>query len=179
MSEDHRTVHAQQAFELTDVFGYKFNPLTFGSVVKRRLRLMEPDGPSTAGGRQARQSLVLAPDDEEAAGAVVVGFIDVVQKTAEIRSYEAVSKQFAARYKKKFDLDRETFDLLVAELGGFLKIQKIDHKVVQSAPVPKRTQPEAPVDESGSSMAGPLLGMLALGILVGFGLGYLVFGVTG
>lgn len=178
MTEDHRTVHAQQAFELTDVFGYKFNPLTFGNTVKRRLKLMEPDGPSTAGGRQARQSLVLVPDEEEA-GNIVIGFIDVVQKTAEIRSYDAVSNQYAARYKKRFDLDREAFDLLVAELGGFLKIQKIEHRVVQSAPIPKKPAPPAEEEASEASMAGPLLGMLALGILVGFGLGYLVFGVAG
>lgn len=175
MSEDHRTVHAQQAFEFGDVFGYKFNPLTFGSETKRRLTLSAPDGLSTAGGRQSRQSLVLVPEDDNDGGTMVIGFIDPVHKSAEIRSFNAVSQQFSARYGKKFDLDRAAFDLLVAELGGFLKIQKIDYQVVEAAHIPKKPTP-APVEEAPpASNVGVMLGMLALGIAIGFVLGWAVF----
>ena len=175
MTEDHRTVHAQQAFEFGDVFGYKFNPLSFGSTVKRRLTLSEPDGLSTAGGRQSRQSLVLVPEGDESAGQVVIGFIDTVQKNAEVRSFNAVSQQFSARYGRKFDLEREAYDLLLAELGGFLKIQKIAYQVIEAAHIPKKpTPPPEAAPETGQNL-GALLGMLALGIALGFGLGWIVF----
>ncbi|MEQ9500210.1 MAG: hypothetical protein RIT81_25270 [Deltaproteobacteria bacterium] len=175
MNDEHRTVHAQQAFEFGDVFGYKFNPLSFGASVKRRLTLSEPDGLSTAGGRQSRQSLVLIPEDDESAGNVVIGFIDTVHKNAEVRSFNAVSQQFSARYGRKFDLEREAFDLLLAELGGFLKIQKIDYQVIEAAHIPKKpAPPPEPVAPSNANL-GALLGMLALGILIGFGFGWLVF----
>lgn len=173
MTDDHRTVHAQQAFEFGDLFGYKFNPLSFGATVKRRLTLSEPDGLSTAGGRQSRQSLVLVPEQDESAGTVVVGFIDPVHKSAEVRSFNAVSQQFSARYGRKFDLEREAYDLLIAELGGFLKIQKIDYQVLEAARLPK--PPEPVIEEKPSSAAGSLLAMLALGIAIGFGLGWVVF----
>ncbi len=175
MSDDHRTVHAQQAFEFGDVFGYKFNPLSFGTEVKRRLTLSPPDGLSTAGGRQSRQSLVLVPEDDDASGNLVIGFIDPVHKNAEIRSFNAVSQQFSARYGRNFDLDRQSFDLLIAELGGFLKIQKIDYQVVEAAHIPKKPAPPPVVEAPANSNVGVMLGMLALGIALGFVLGWAVF----
>ena len=147
MAEDaNRTVHAQQAFEFSEVFGYKFDPVLYGKARPRRLKLQQPDGPSTAGGKLARQSLVLVPDDD--GSNLVVGFIDATQKTAELRSFKTVSQQFSARFKAKIDMTQQEYEDLLADLRSFLKIQKIDHKIIEASagPRPKpaaQAQPQA------------------------------------
>jgi hypothetical protein len=179
MTDDpNRTVHAQQAFEFSDVFGYKFAVLVFGQQRPRKLKLNQPDGMSTAGGRQARQSMVLQGDQGEG---IVVGWVDVPAKTAEIRAYNAVAQAFDARHKRSIDLEKTEYDRLVAELEGFLKIQKIEYRISETASVPKprsNSTPSAPViDDSTPPNLGMALGMLGLGLIIGFGLGYLAFGM--
>lgn len=173
--EPNRTVHAQQAFEFTEVFAYKFDPVVFGRAHPRRLKLFEPDGPSTAGGKQARQSLVLVPDGSEGKN-LVIGWIDVTQKAAELRSYGLVAQQFKARFGSDIDLSREEYESLLDDLRSFLKIQKISQRVAEAAAGPKvparQPAPPAPSPAAGN---GPMLAMLGIGILIGFGLGFLVF----
>lgn len=179
VDDPNRTVHAQQAFEFSDVFGYKFQILAYGQTKPRRLKLNAPEGMSTAGGRQARQSMVLQADDGES---VVCGWVDVPQKMAEIRAYPAVAQAFEARFKRAFDLPKPDYERMVADLEGFLKIQKIDIHIAEIAPVPI-PRPSAPspaaveVSEEPPSSLGMALGMLGLGLIIGFGLGYLAFGM--
>jgi hypothetical protein len=177
MGEDaNRTVHAQQAFEFTEVFAYKFDPVIYGQAHPRRLKLQEPDGPSTAGGKQARQSMVLLPDEGDRK--LVVGWIDVSQKMSELRSYTVVSQQYKARFNTDLDLRKEEYEALLQDLRSFLRIQKIDHKIVEAQVGPQVAKKpaqaaEAPVE--GGASTGALLAMLSIGILIGFALGYIVF----
>ncbi len=174
MSEDpNRTVHAQQAFELTEVFAYKFGHVIFGQKRPRRLKLLEPEL-STAGGKRARQSMMLVPDDGEG-GNLVIGFLDAPARTAELRSYNVVKQQFQARFNQDIDLKREEYDALIDDLRSFLKIQRIDPKIVEAAvqaPQAKKPPVEAP---SAPASAPVMLAMLSIGILIGFAIGYIVF----
>ena len=174
MSDDpHRTIHAQQAFELTEVFQYKFGHVIFGQARPRRLKLLEPEL-STAGGKRARQSLVLTPDDGEV-GNLVIGWLDAPARAAELRSYNVVKQQFQARFNTDIDLKREEYDALVDDLRSFLKIQKIDHKIVEAAVGPqpqKKPAVEAPPPNPNVSI---MLAMLSIGMLIGFAIGYIVF----
>ncbi|MBK6687824.1 MAG: hypothetical protein IPG45_25340 [Deltaproteobacteria bacterium] len=179
VDDPNRTVHAQQAFEFSDVFGYKFAVLAYGQQKPRRLKLNAPEGMSTAGGRQARQSMVLQADDGES---VVCGWVDVPQKSAEIRAFQAVAQAFEARYKRSFDLPKADYERMVMDLEGFLKIQKIDFHISESAavPAPRISAPPAAVevvDDDPPPQLGMALGMLGLGLIIGFGLGYLAFGM--
>lgn len=173
--EPNRTVHAQQAFEFTEVFAYKFDPAVFGQTPPRRLKLFEPDGPSTAGGKQARQSLVLVPESGDG-GNLVIGWIDVSLKAAELRSYDLLAQQFKARFGSRIDLSRQEYETLLDDLRAFLKIQKIDLKVAEAAAGPKApAHPPAPAARSQASGNGAMLAMLAIGILIGFGVAFLFF----
>ena len=169
-----RTVHAQQAMEITDLFSYKFGALRFGQSTPRRLKLQEPDGPSTAGGRQARQSLVLIPDGE-APQTTVLGWVDSVQRRGEIKSLAALGQHYRQRFDDALDLEVAEFDRMVAELRGFLKIQKIDLVMAEAPPAPL-PRPRAPAPQPDRGPVGMVIAAFVTGIVLGFTLGYLVFG---
>jgi len=179
MSEQpNRTLHAQQALELADLFAYKFGPSAFNG---RRLRLMEPDGPSTAGGKLARQSMVLVADDPDGTN-LLVGWVDAAAKQGELRSYGVLAQQFQARHGRTLDLDRQRYEALTKDIETFLKIQKIELKRIDSAPLPAPPRPVvAPAPSSGVSGEVRPAGthpaaMLLTGVGIGLAIGYLAFG---
>jgi hypothetical protein len=174
MADDpHRTVHAQQAFELTEVFQYKFGHVLFGRARPRRLKLLEPDV-STAGGKRARQSLVLVPDGGEG-GNLVIGWLDSPARTAELRSYNVVRQQYQARFSSEIDLLREEYDSLLDDVRSFLKIQKIEHKIVEAAARPQVQKKPVAEAEGAKPNVNVMLAMLSIGMLIGFAIGYIVF----
>src|SRR5262245_45155356 len=119
--EESRTVHASQAAHVSDLINLKFATKTFGTEVKRYLRATEPDGPSTDGGRKARQALMLITKDEMAhGGGTVCGFIDVTSFSAELRTYAVVSSHFTQRYGKPFDVSKGEYDRMQEQLEGYL-----------------------------------------------------------
>jgi hypothetical protein len=179
MSEQpNRTLHAQQAFELADLFAYKFGPSAFNG---RRLRLMEPDGPSTAGGKLARQSMVLVADDPEGTN-VVIGWVDAPAKQGELRTFAVLAQQFQARHGRALDLDRQRYEALTKDIETFLKIQKIELKRIESAPLPAPPRPapapapaSTPSSAPADARAHPGV-MLLTGVIIGLMLGFLAFG---
>jgi hypothetical protein len=168
-----RTLHAQEAFKFSDVFGFKFQNVTFGAP-PRRLKLMEPEM-STDGGRKARQSIVLAAD-ADGARALVAGWLDVPRKVSELKSYNLQGAQYEARYGgERIDIQREEYERALAELQSFFRIQQIQTTVVEAPARPPPRDKAAPKAAESPGPTGPMIAMLALGILIGFGLGYLVF----
>ncbi|MCK6548938.1 hypothetical protein L6R52_24045 [Myxococcota bacterium] len=179
MAEDqHRTIHAQQAFEFVDVFNLKFAIHTFGASPKRRIKLMEPEV-STDGGRKARQPVVLAGVDDEGARPLVCGWLDVPRRVAELRTYGALRQQFEGRAGAQLDLPRDEYDRAIQELVGFLKIHRIETTMLEAAARPSVAPTERPAAKPAptSTPVAPMLGMLVIGILIGLGLGYLLFGL--
>lgn len=173
MDDSQRTEYAQQAFAFNDLFTYKFARQIYGIRRARRLRLNEPAGPSTSGGRQARQPLVLVPDEGQ--GNLVLGWVDATLRHAEIRSYDVLREQFVARFSVSIDLEREAYDQLRHDLEGFLKTQKIEVLHALTSPVADRSSPHAADAGNGAVSLLALLGMLVVGIIIGLGLGYVLF----
>lgn len=175
MTDDpQRTVHAQEAFEFGDVFGYKFGGLTFGNTPPRKLKLNEPEM-STGGGRKARQSIVLFPENGDSGRALVCGWLDVPRRVAELRSYNLLSQQHEARYGESIDLLREDYDRAIEELKSFFRIQKLSTTVIDAPP-----KPNAPSGAAREKTPAPIVAMsamLLIGVLIGLGIGYLVFGL--
>ncbi len=167
--DPNRTINAQQAFAFGDVFAYKFDAASYGPR-SRKLRLVEPDGPSTAGGKQARQSLVLEGPDGESR--LVVGWVDVPAKQAELRSYNVICNHYVARYGSSFETEAEDYDRMLRDVRSLLKHRKIEPSVVEAAvgPQPRVFEPEP--QKSGVGV----MAMAVLAVAVGLGAGYVIFG---
>jgi hypothetical protein len=170
-----RTYHASQAMQISDLVNLKFSVKTFGTETKRYLRAMEPDGPSTDGGRKARQALMLLTKDEMArGGGVVCGFVDVSSFVAEIRTYAVVSSHFTQRFAKPFDLSKGEYDRMQEQLAAFLEQQGFQTRM---ATTPRRpSEARAPIHSSPKNAAQetprdlrpwlPIMGAFAGGFLL-------------
>jgi hypothetical protein len=131
---------------------------------------------STDGGRKARQPLTLVPE-EEGGRTIVVGWVDVPRKLAELRSFNTASQQFEERYKSSIDINREEWERAIAELSGFFRIQQVETTVVDTggSRSPAKSKQEEAEEKRGDPSIPLAITMLVIGILIGFGLGYLVF----
>lgn len=165
------TIHAQQALEFADVFAYKFKGRKVGNP-PRHLRLNEPDGPSTAGGRQARQSMVLVNDQGDT---LVMGWVDMANKTGELRAFSYVATQFHDRKGHVIDVAQADYDGLLAEVESFLRGHKVDVHRSDRAPSQASGVRPQPAAASGGRGMGVWLA-IAAGIVLGVVLGYIVFG---
>jgi hypothetical protein len=80
---------AAKAVSLVDLFAARFEHGLPGPV-HFRVELSAPDGPSTAGGKQALQHIKLVP--QGGGSAVVIGSAHTTRMTAELRTYEHGAK---------------------------------------------------------------------------------------
>lgn len=167
--DPNRTINAQQAFAFGDVFAYKFDPASYGPR-QRKLHLVEPDGPSTAGGKQARQSLVL--EWPEGGSRLVIGWVDVPAKQAELRSYNVICQHYVARYGGSFEMSTEDYDRMLSDIRSLFKHRKIEPSMVEAAVGPQPRMPE-PVPQKGGV---GVMAMALFAVAVGLGAGYLIFG---
>lgn len=166
---------------LSDLIGIKFAESRFGTTKPRVLRVTEPDGPSTDGGLKARQSLLLVPEGSDTtASSIVVGWIDTSKRSAELRSYQAISQAYQARYGSQPDLSRGEYERCVQELHEFFRAQAIDSRVAvapgrRSQPPTLSGETPAPSDRTLSIIVS------ALSFVLGFVLCYILFraGVLG
>ncbi len=113
------TVLAREGVNAAEVINIALRKHTLGKAVPRRVEVASPHGPSTSGGKKARQSITLVP----AAGqgpAIMVGFLDVAQKGAELRDYDVVAQQYRARFGSRFEITEPEYDALTADLSRML-----------------------------------------------------------
>lgn len=172
MVEASRTYHANQAIQLSELLAIKFAHQTFGTSLRRVVKVTEPDGPSTDGGRKARQAIVLAAEDNSS-NDIVSGFVDVARRSAELRSYAVVGQQYQARHHVPVDLTKGEYDRFLADLLDFLKMQGIDTRVSNAVP---RSSPPAGSARVAKVPAPGLLVAVSVGLGVGLALGYVLFG---
>jgi hypothetical protein len=93
--EELRTTFSNKAAMVADLVKATFARRSYGAA-PYRLRIDEPDGPSTAGGLHARQPISLV-SNLDSAPAVVCGWVDVAKKEAQLRSYGVVVRRHQGR----------------------------------------------------------------------------------
>lgn len=113
------TVMAQQGVDAAQVVNTAMHKRVVGTLTPRRVEVIAPHGPSTSGGKKARQSITLTPVAGGSA-AVVFGFLDVAAKSFEVRPHALVSQQFKARFGEAFEASPEEYAALVKDLGKIL-----------------------------------------------------------
>lgn len=137
------TSHAQEAVNSAELINSAFKKRVVGAAIPRRVEVAPPSGPSTSGGKKARQPITLVQPAVQAP-AVMIGFLDVAQKSAGLRDYELVAKQYEGRFRAGFDTTKEEYEALRKDLTGML--ETIGFKVEKDEP--REVEVRAPEDAS-------------------------------
>lgn len=118
-----RTQVANQAASLAETVTDGFDEFHLGAgdwVVE----LMAPEGPSTAGGAQARQSIRLVPRRKGYA-VVVAGTVDPVTSTADVRTFDHVAILHEVRFGRPLEIDAEEYAAFLAKLDIVLNLARV------------------------------------------------------
>jgi len=113
------TVLAREGVNAAELVNTALRKRPVGKAVPRRVEVIAPHGPSTSGGRKARQSITLVPVSGSGP-AIMVGFLDVAQKTAELRDHAAVAQQYRARFCTTLEMTGDEYQTFVKDLSGLL-----------------------------------------------------------
>lgn len=182
-----RTQVAQSAFDFSRYFSGIFDAVRVAGAAPRRPVLVAPEGMSTSGGKRARQSIVLQPDDSMHA-AVTVGWVDVGERQAMLRSHAALETIHRERFRGRvFDLDRASYATFFEQARSFLMSCGFDVKVeaegggpVSSAPgsaaIPMAPRVPRDLDQPGEQAGGTnwlaVVAAFFIGVIVG---GFVVY----
>jgi hypothetical protein len=109
------TMTAREGLDAAELVNAAFSRKTIGKKTPRRVEVIAPDGPSTAGGKRARQTIRLVPAAGDGSP-VMCGFLDVAQKVVELRSYETLAQQYEARFGAVCDITQDEYAGLCRDL---------------------------------------------------------------
>jgi hypothetical protein len=176
MSKHHnRTQFAMQALGLAETFNVMLASERVRGAVTYRVELSAPDGPSTAGGKQATQHVKLIPDGDDSGGGVlgpsgaaggaersgiiVAGSANQAEAWAELRSFEHLKRLHAQRFKgAEIPLNRVQYKELLDKLRAFFVDKGC---AVRMAALPDGT---AGVASAGRTTSGTLVLLAILGL---------------
>jgi hypothetical protein len=170
--EEIRTTFSNKAAMVADLVKATFARRSYG-IAPYRLRIDEPDGPSTAGGLHARQPISLV-SNLESAPSVGCGWVDVSKKEAQLRSYGVVIKRHLSRYTDKLDITEEEYERFLNELvetlfyGGIKIVVQVPEEPDPSQA--KGGQAQSQPQRASSSRLGTLL-LVMLTFALGLGVG--------
>ncbi|MDF1563614.1 MAG: hypothetical protein P1V51_11255 [Deltaproteobacteria bacterium] len=156
----------------------QFKDVRIGASVQKALRVMDPEQ-STQGGKQARQPIALVAIGGEAMS-LVFGWMDVAQKQAAFKDFDSVAATFAQRSGMQVDFARNEYEQVVAGVVSFLQSQGIQAqmpaaRVTMAEPQGMQAAGGAPPAKEANLGLAIMFG--GVGIAIGFGLGYVVFGM--
>ena len=184
MSEAPRTVFASAALRIAGTLTAEVHKFRLGRDPVRVVKVLEPEGPSTAGGKLARLSIVLAPEAGEGK-ALMCGHVDVGANQAELRSFDTLAEQFMVRHGRPTDIDRATYDRLLAAIQAFLEAQHYSVSISTTAPaVPSaaslsQEELRASSSSAGSSSTGLIIGVGLVCFVLGGIVGFVAAGLVG
>lgn len=123
MDQSKYTQVAAKAVSLAELFVARFDQGLDGPV-KFRVELSAPDGPSTAGGKQAMQHIKLVPSIS--GPAIVIGSANTIKQQAEIRTYDNIAAAYSQRFKgASIPVDVTHYTELTQALASFFKAMKM------------------------------------------------------
>jgi hypothetical protein len=132
-----RTMFATHSALLAERLKAEVQHKIYGRTPHRILRVDEPEGPSTAGGKQARQAISLV-DRKGVAPALVAGWVDVAKGQASLRNFEAVAKRYEFQHGSPLELAPEEYEKFLTDVDEVLRTAAIQVRILvpdESAPV--------------------------------------------
>ncbi|MDF2697045.1 MAG: hypothetical protein K0S65_5428 [Labilithrix sp.] len=127
-----RTQVANQAASLAETVTDGFDGFQMGAG-GYTVDLKGPEGPSTGGGAQARQSIRLVPRRKGYA-VVVVGTVDPVTSYAEVRTFDHVAVLHELRFRRPLEISAEEYADFMTKLGVVLNLARIRSREVPPSP---------------------------------------------
>lgn len=150
---------ARQGVNAAEVVNAAMQKRLLGATTPRRIEVIAPNGPSTSGGKKARQSITLTPAEGSKAS-VVIGFLDVAAKSFELRAYQVIAQQYRQRFGHAFDGTPEEYAGVARELTKVL--EKLGFKPAD----PNGERDEDDSEEAGGASTGQKLIFLGIGVVV-------------
>ncbi|MBN1203318.1 MAG: hypothetical protein JXB05_00145 [Myxococcaceae bacterium] len=156
-----RTTFSHEAALITDLLRAKFAQRRYGPA-RYRLRVGEPEGPSTAGGLLARQPLSLVTRDGSMP-AIVCGWVDISKREAQLRSHGVVVRRHQHHHGSPPSLSAQEYEKFLRKLmdtlfeGGIRLLLLLPDEQEDLAP----SRAEAPRGSLGSVLVVALLIVLA------------------
>jgi len=123
-----RTQVANQAASLAETVTDGFDGFHMGAG-DYRVDLKGPEGPSTGGGAQARQSIRLVPRRPGYA-VVVAGTVDPVTSTAEVRTFDHVAVLHELRFRRPLEITADEYAEFLTKLDVVLNLARVRSKRV-------------------------------------------------
>jgi hypothetical protein len=131
-----RTKVSNAAVALSDMFEVHCANLVLQGDVPRRPILSIPEGPSTEGGKLARQHITLEPDGIPAA-VVTVGWVDLPSHRASLRTFPCLLEAHRARFgTRPFPLDGVGYEKFLELAMTFLTEQGFTIEMERKPMVP-------------------------------------------
>ena len=127
-----RTRVANQAASLAETVTEGFEGFHMGAG-DYIVDLKGPEGPSTGGGAQARQSIRLVPRRRGYA-VVVAGTVDPVTSTAEVRTFDHVAMLHELRFRRPLEINAEEYAEFRKKLDVVLNLARVRWKEVPPSP---------------------------------------------
>ena len=155
-----RTVFAQQGFDFSSHFTIQFARLKVAGGCMRTPQLNAPQGDSTGGGKQALQHITLNPE-QPGFSQVTVGWVNVPNKSAMLRTYVCLQKMHAAT-RRPFDVEPTSYQQFFDNAKGFLAQQGMQVKIEMEPPAPI----SAAASQSESSGLGIKIFILIAGLFL-------------
>lgn len=166
MSQQAMTAFAQAALAVGDLVAAKFSGMKFTGKVTRIVKVQTPNVPSTGGGKQARESVVLLPENGDSSQALTAGFIDVGLRAVELRTYAALASAYHQRHKATLDLSKPEYDNFVKELQTFLGGEGYIVKTVDVGDVEAKAAKAARSEQNAAdAQGGPNKLVLVVGVV--------------
>lgn len=132
---DARTAFASKALELSDMFMIKFGRRAFGGAVPRGVHVAPPEE-STGGGVRAREAISLVPAGGAPGSTLVIGWMNVAENRAELRTYDVLDEIHRQRFGSPLDLVRGEYEGFLDEARRFFSEEAIALELLTEAPAP-------------------------------------------
>jgi hypothetical protein len=124
---------AGQAVGLAELFNLTIGKKRLEGMVPYAPQLSAPDGPSTAGGKQALQHITLVPEGSGAT--LLIGTANLLDQQAELRTFRYVDELHRQRFKGvPFQVERAHYEALVETIRAFLAERKYAVAFVDEPP---------------------------------------------
>ncbi|WP_426754607.1 hypothetical protein [Myxococcus sp. Y35] len=114
-----RTMFANHSALLAEQLREALSKKMYGRGPHRVLRIDEPEGPSTAGGKLARQAISLVPR-KGAGPSLTCGWVDVSKREAQLRNFEAVAKRYELHHGEPLEMQAEEYERFLNDVEAVL-----------------------------------------------------------